>query len=163
MPLRSIVSNRGTVSYETAKELARILKPLVGRSAYHVHNTRDFVQHKRCIQLQPDECIMSYDVKALFTSLPIGPAINIIKKHLEEDKELQQSTSITVSNIIRLLEFCTKNTYFLFQGWYYEQLEGAAKEECLHKVLERCSTQHGLTLQSHSGKFIYGRFWDQSS
>ena len=29
---------------------------------------------------------MSYDVNALFTSIPIDPAINIIKKHLEEDK-----------------------------------------------------------------------------
>ena len=30
----------------------------------------------------------SYDVKALFRSVPIQPAINIIMKHLEEDKEL---------------------------------------------------------------------------
>ena len=30
---------------------------------------------------------MSYDVSALFTSIPIEPAINIIKKHIEEDKE----------------------------------------------------------------------------
>ena len=30
---------------------------------------------------------MSYDASALFTSIPIEPAINIIKKHLEEDKD----------------------------------------------------------------------------
>ena len=69
---------------------------------------------------------MSYDVKALFTSVTIGPAINIIKKHLEQDKELQQRTTMTVNNIICLLELCLKNTYFLIQGRYYEQLEGAA-------------------------------------
>ena len=39
------------------------------------------------IQLQKHECIMSYDVKALFTSVPIEPAIEIIKKNLEENKE----------------------------------------------------------------------------
>ena len=44
VPLRPVVSNRGAVSYETAKELARILKPLVGKSPYNVQNTRDFVQ-----------------------------------------------------------------------------------------------------------------------
>ena len=33
---------------------------------------------------------------------------------------------MTVSNIICLLEFCLKNTYFLFHGRYYEQVEGAA-------------------------------------
>ena len=32
VPLRPIISSMGSVTYETAKELARILKPLVGRS-----------------------------------------------------------------------------------------------------------------------------------
>ena len=69
---------------------------------------------------------MSCDVKALFTSVPIGPAIKIIKKHLEHDKELKQRTIMTVNNIICLLDFCLKNTYFVFQGRHYEQLEGTA-------------------------------------
>ena len=68
---------------------------------------------------------MSYDVSALFTSIPIEPAINIIKKHLEEDKELHNRTSMTVRHISCLLEFCLKNTYFSFQGRFYEQTEGA--------------------------------------
>ena len=32
IPLRPIVSSRGSISYEVAKELARILRPLVGSS-----------------------------------------------------------------------------------------------------------------------------------
>ena len=43
-PLRPIVSSTGTATYHTAKELARILKPLVGSSTHHVQNTRDFVK-----------------------------------------------------------------------------------------------------------------------
>ena len=74
----------------------------------------------------PDECIISYDVKALFTSVPIEPAIEIIKQHLENDKELHQRTSMSVHYIIKLLEFCLKNTHFVFQGRFYEQTEGAA-------------------------------------
>ena len=34
MPLRPIVSSIGAVTYETSKKLARILKPLVGKSPY---------------------------------------------------------------------------------------------------------------------------------
>ena len=78
------------------------------------------------IKLQPQECIISYDVKTLFTSVPIEPATKIIKQHLEDNKELQQRTSMTVNHIISLLEFCLKNTYFIFQGRFYEQVEGAA-------------------------------------
>ena len=43
IPLRPIISSTGTVTYNTAKELAKILKPLVGLSSHHVHNTRDCI------------------------------------------------------------------------------------------------------------------------
>ena len=43
MPLRPTVSSIGAVSYETSKELSRILKPLVGQSPYHVHNNKEFL------------------------------------------------------------------------------------------------------------------------
>ena len=88
LPLRPIVSSRGSVTYNTSKELARILKPLAGRSTFSVHNTMDFVEQVKNIRLQPQECIVSYDVKALFTSVPIKPAIKIIKQLLEDDQEL---------------------------------------------------------------------------
>ena len=126
MPLRPIVSSIGAVTYTTSKQLARILKPLVGRSPYHVQNTQDFIQQIKGIQLQPNQCMVSFDVKALFTPVPIQPAINIIKKLLEEDKVLQKRTTMSVNNITCLLEFCLKSTYFTFQGKHYEQLEGAA-------------------------------------
>ena len=44
-PLRPIVSSIGSVTYETAKELCRILKPLVGRSTHHVRNNQGFIHN----------------------------------------------------------------------------------------------------------------------
>ena len=70
--------------------------------------------------------MMSFDVKALFTSIPIQPALDIIKKPLEEDKNLHLRTTITVKHISCLLEFCLTNTYFSFQDRLYEQMEGTA-------------------------------------
>ena len=45
MPVRPIVSSIGAVTYETSKELSRILKPLVGKSPYQVQNNQEFLQH----------------------------------------------------------------------------------------------------------------------
>ena len=78
------------------------------------------------MKLQEDQCMMSYDVKALFTSVPIQPAIDLIKKVLEDNGELQKRTNMSVQHIIRILEFCLRSTYFTFQGRLYEQQEGAA-------------------------------------
>ena len=135
VPLRPIVSSRGSVSYNTSKELARILKPMAGSSTFSVQNTMDFVEQVKNIKLQPHECIVSYDVKALFTSVPTKSAVNIIKQLLEDDRELQQRTNMTVQNIICLLEFCLNNTNFIFQGNYYEQTEGAAMGSPLSPII----------------------------
>ena len=61
---------------------------------YHVHNTQDLIQQIEDIKLHEDQCMMSFDVKALFTSVPIKPAISTIKKLLEEDPELHKRTSV---------------------------------------------------------------------
>ena len=130
-----IRSSTGTVGYNTAKELARILKPLVGLSSHHLQNTKDFIQQLREVKLQQDETIISYDVKALFTSVPIQPVLNIIKNKLENDQQLQQRTSMSVNQITSLLECCLRSTYFVFQGEYYKQLEGAAMGSPLSPII----------------------------
>ena len=125
-PLRFIVSSIGAVTYTTAKELSRILKLLVGKSPHHIHKNQDFMEHLKGIQLGPDEVMVSYDVRALFTSVPIQPALKIIEKLLKEDTGLQNRTTMSIKHIMNLLEFCLKSTYFTYQGKYYEQVEGAA-------------------------------------
>ena len=61
----------------------------------------------------------------LFTSVPIDPALRIIKELLEQDTLLQDKTVLSVQNIIELLAFCLHNTYLSFQNKLYEQVEGA--------------------------------------
>ena len=125
-PLRPIISSRGSATHETAKVLAKIIKPLIGKSPHHVHNNKDFLESIKDIKVDEDECIMSYDVSALFTSIAIDTTIDIIKKQLEDDKDLHSRTSMTIEHICCLLEFCLKNIYFKFNGKFYEQKEGAA-------------------------------------
>ena len=114
-PLRPIVSSCGSATYGVAKELAKILKPLVGKSPHHITSTQDFVEQAKQIKLEPGECLSSYDVSALFTSVPVDPALNIIKDLLDKNTALKERTVMEVRDIILLLEFCLKNTYFSFQ------------------------------------------------
>ena len=74
-PHRHIVSSCGSVTYGVAKELAKILKPLVGKFPHHINSTQDFVGQVKHITLVPGECLSSYDVSALFTSVPVDPAL----------------------------------------------------------------------------------------
>ena len=94
--------------YDVAKELGKILKPLVGKSPHHINSTQDFAEQAKQFKLEPGECFSSYDVSALFTSVPIDPALKVIKDLL--DTTLKERTVMDVGDIILLLEFCLKNT-----------------------------------------------------
>ena len=78
------------------------------------------------ITLAPGECLSSYDVSALFTSVPVDPALRVIKDLLERDSTLKDRTVLLVEDIILLLQFCLKNMYFSFQDQFYEQVKGVA-------------------------------------
>ena len=134
---------RGAVTYPTSKELSRILKPLVGKSPYHICNNHDFIEDLKAIKLGPEEVMVSCDVKALFTSVPVKPALKIIEKLLKEDQDLQKITSMSIPNIMDLLEFCLRSTYFTYRGKFYEQVQGAC---------------HGLAHQPNCGKPLHGAF-----
>ena len=125
-PLRPIVSSIGSVSYGVAKEVARIIKPLVGSTEHHVNNSMEFTEEIKKMKLEEGECITSYDVSALFTSIPIPSALDIINNKLQDDTDFHNRTKMSTHNIIELLDFCLNNTYFIFQGVFYQQIKGAA-------------------------------------
>ena len=70
--------------------------------------------------------MVCYDIKALFISVPMDPVIAIVQNRLQQDPKLPHSTSMSIPQIITLLEFCLINIYFLFQGKYFELVHGAA-------------------------------------
>ena len=92
-------------SYGVAKEIAKILKPLTGSNNHQVLNSNEFADDIKKIKLEEGECIISYDVASLFTSIPVKSALEVVKKKLEQDTELHQRTSMSISNIMDLLEF----------------------------------------------------------
>ena len=115
--------------------LARVLQPLVGKPPHHIKNTKDFVHQISGDQLQQGECVSSYDVTALFTSVLTDTAIITIRRKLEQGQELHLGISITVKHISSPLEFCLKTLHFQFQGRLFEQLQGAALESPISPIV----------------------------
>ena len=95
----------GSITYWVAKELANIICPLVGQSPHHLKNTQYFVQHIHKVNLEPGEVMTLYDVKALCTSVPMDPSINIVKHKLLQDPTLPQRTNMFMQQIVTVLDF----------------------------------------------------------
>ena len=131
---------------------------MVGKSPHHINSTQDFVEQVKHITLVPGECLSSYYVSALFTSVPVDPALNIIKDLLEKDHTLKERTVMEVSDIILLLEFCLKDTYFSFQDQFYEQVEGAAMGSPVNPIVDNLYMEY-LEQKALSTAPTPPRFW----
>ncbi|XP_072019492.1 uncharacterized protein [Amphiura filiformis] len=125
-PLRPIVSSIGTITYNCAKLLADILSPLVGRTSHHVANSQDFADCIKDERVEEDEELRSYDVTALFTSVPVDKALTIIQARLESDNTLSERTRLSATQVTKLLDVCLRCTYFVYNGVFYQQIHGAA-------------------------------------
>ena len=99
--------------------------------------TCEKVEQVKQLTLSPGECLSSYNVSALFTSVPMDPALWVIKDLLEKDPTLKDRTVLTVNNIIQLLKFCLKNTHFSFQDQFCEQVEGAAMGSPISRIVAK--------------------------
>lgn len=80
----------------------------------------------RDITIDSDESLVSFDVTSLFTNVPIGEAVEVIRDKLREDDSLIERTPLSPDRIAELLGLCLRSTYFSYGGEFYEQREGAA-------------------------------------
>ena len=82
VPLRPIVSCIGSPSYQLSKYIASIISPLAGKTSSHVLNSKDFAETMRDVTAASDESLVSFDVTSLFTNVPIGEAVDVIRERM---------------------------------------------------------------------------------
>ncbi|XP_077498014.1 uncharacterized protein LOC144108719 [Amblyomma americanum] len=124
VPLRPIVDYIRSSLHNLSKFLHLVLSPLVGQRPSHVRNSFGFVVKSRSTSIDEDELMVSFYVKSLFTSVPIDLAVSVRTTALEADVTLLERSPIDVPDRRRLLDFCLKNTYFVFMGNFYKQVHG---------------------------------------
>ena len=162
VPLRPVVATCGTSSYALSRRLSKILRPLVGTSGRTLKNTNDLVETMEKVTLNEDEMLVSYDVKSLFTSIPVEESIGICERKLNEDETLGDRTSMDVATIIRLLRFCLTTTSFQYKGTHYQQLDGVAMGSPVSPVIADIFMEdfEDKAFADHSAPRLWRRFVD---
>ena len=145
------------------KYIASITSPLAGKTSSHVLNSKHFAETMRDVTIDSDESLVSFDVTSLFTNVPIGEAVEVIRDKLREDDSLIERTPLSPDRITELLGLCLRSTYFSYGGEFYEQREGAAGDSPVSAVVanlymeffeELVMSQYHLSLVCGSGMWM---------
>ena len=103
--------------------MSKLVSPL-RQSKHNVRSTKGFIQNIEQENIPTDYKMVSFDVKSLFSNVPLDWTINIILKRIYDDNQLR--ISILRNETKELLLLDTKKVYFTFNGKIYMHFDGAA-------------------------------------
>ena len=126
VPLRPIVDFRGSPSYKIASHLNNILHPITNKGRFIVKNSEEFKSIFQNTVVKRGYCLVSFDVKSLYTKIPIQHTLEAMKTKLLTDTTWKQITKLEIQDIVMLMDTCMNGNYFEYERSFYEQLEGSA-------------------------------------
>ena len=136
-PMHPIVSACGTATYQLAKFLTKILQRYTGITLSFVKDSKSFSEHLRLVHIGEDEELVSFDVSALFTSIPVPTVLDVINhllcKHIEDPEAKHKygcsfkhnTIGLEKDEAMQLLKLVLENCVFTFQDKFFKQLHGA--------------------------------------
>ena len=123
IPMRHIVSFCGSPTYLLSKHLTNILKPLTDESQHKLQSTDNFTDAIKTVQIPDDHKLVSFDVKSLFTSIPLQLALDCTKTAINKSP---YQPPLPTDDLMDLLQFSLTSTYFQYNDKHYKQPHGTA-------------------------------------
>ena len=151
-PFRPIVSSIGTYNYNLAKYLCNILSPHIP-TEHCATDTFTFVQDIQSLSMF-GKFMVSFDVESLFINIPLGECIDLAVNYISEGNP---DLKLSKSELRSLFTVATAQTHFLFNGSFYDQIDGVAMGSPLAPVLANLFMGHHekLWLENFQGSEIY--------
>ena len=158
--MRPIVSFCGSPTYQLSKYSSNVLKPLTDESRHKLQSTENFIDAIKKIQIPDDQKLVSFDVKSLFTSIPLQLALDCTENAIIKNTNVKGLNSGVISKvglgknstvelplptdvIMDLLNLCLISTHCTqYNGNHYKQLHGTAMVSPVSVVVAEIVVQH---------------------
>ena len=162
-PLRPIISQIGTPTYEVAKTINKIITPYMNKK-YMVESTYDMVNIIKSIKA--NKLLTSLDVVNLFTNVPVKETIDIIIQEVYNHETLPPPQNLSKANLENLLSICTTKTPFKnIDGSIYYQVDGVSMGSPLAPVMANfymSNLENKIIPQLQNKPTLYIRYVDDT-
>ena len=107
----------------TVKILDDYTATTTNESRHKVQSTKDFIDIIKTVQIPDDHKLVSFDVKSLFTSIPLQLALDCNETAITNSTH---ELPLPKENIMDLLKLCLTCSFFQYNDKHYKQLHGTA-------------------------------------
>ena len=135
--LRPILSAINTPTYKLSQYMNQLLKPFT-TNEYTAKDSFSFANDIR--SEDPNNHMSSLDVDSLFTNIPLTETIKICADTLFESTMIVDG--LTKDDFTELLTLATTESFILFNGAYYQQIDGVAMGSPLGPTLANIFLGH---------------------
>ena len=164
-PLRPILSMVGSPQNGLAKFLVKTLTPVLNKfSKYTLKDSFQFVDKLRLIpeSQSKNSFMVSYDIKSLFTNIPLIEVIEICLQELYHSDLRHPEMPEFICK--EMLHMAVLNVEFSFNNEMYKQIDGVAMGSPLGPILANIFVgylEHKLFLRSKA-PLVYHRYVDDT-
>lgn len=120
--MRPIASNISTPTENMAKWLLKELETIPPIEGCSIINSKELVDKLADITLAPDEILVSFDVTALFPSIPIKKAVSNLEDHLLKN----HVPANQIQAYIKIVNTCMEQNFVQFRDKFYQQTSGTS-------------------------------------
>ena len=145
MPMHQIVSACGIATYNTAKFITKILHNYHGKTSSLLKASTDFNQKIKHLSINPPkkETLVSFDVHALFPSLPVPVALQGINSKIS-----------TCTNFTNVCKIPTENSLN-----FWNSLSPTISSASIRASINNYRVQPWVHLSPHHCKNLHGTLW----
>ena len=137
-PLRIIVSSINTPLYSLAKFLQKLMYEAIPKAESYIENSFKLSKKLTGMFVEDGYSLIPLDVVSLFTNVPVGLAIDSIKKRWEH---IKKKCIIPQDEFLRAVQLVLNSTYFTFGGQCYQQTFGTPMGSPLSPIIADLALQ----------------------
>ena len=144
-PIRPIVSFIDTPSYRLSQFISKLLMPTADRAPQKLKNSTNLIKSLKDLTIPVDYSLVSFDVKSLFTSIPLDLAIDSISIAIDNDPDIASRTRLNKDQILQLCQICFNANIFQYNQKLYKQIKGTPMGSPMSVVLAELTMQNILS------------------
>lgn len=122
---REIISANRAPTYKIAKWLVNKFNEM-NFTSRAIKNREEFLEKTNNLRIEEDELIVSFDVKALFPSVPINESLEYLKDWIAAQNTEEENWKNKAKEYYKLAKLCMEEDYFEFRNELYRTTSGVS-------------------------------------